>query len=125
MFDTLFPLMWLCLKIGLAIVVFYLLMLLGFHLRALKRLDFYEAKGVTLFPGCRRFIFGNNVDLIEYGKVRAQELVCGPQQWLALTYFPRVMGLPEGNRFNANEYPIIACNFMTVPSIWVSDPEIV
>ena len=34
------------------------------------------------------------------------------------------MGLPEGKGFQADEYPMIVCNFMGVTEIWVSDPEI-
>lgn len=126
--GLLIPLIWLALKIGLALVVIYFSVLVGFHLRALHRLRFYERqRGVTLFPGCRRLIFGNDFDLMEYGKVceKGEEVVCDPHQWMAHSLFPKVMGMPEGKRFEANEYPIIACNFLTVPSIWVSDPDIV
>ena len=35
------------------------------------------------------------------------------------------MGFKEGKRFEANEYPIVICNFQSAPSLWVSDPDIV
>ena len=79
-----------------------------------------------LYPGCRKFYFGNMLDMIDYSKVRAgTEVVTGPQNWLIFNHFPKVMGFPEGKRFEANEYPMVVCNSQSVPSIWVSDPEIV
>ena len=39
-------------------------------------------------------------------------------------HFPKVMGLPEDKGFQADEYPMIVCNFMGVTELWVSDPEI-
>ena len=53
------------------------------------------------------------------------EPICGPNQWLVFEHFPKVAGFPKGKRFEADEYPILACNFQSMPSLWVSDPEIV
>ena len=130
MIDLLHTIGLLSIKLIITLVVIYCLILVYYHFRAISRLNFYEKqKGVTPFPGNRRFIFGNNIDLIDYGKVRAKELVCGPHQWLYSAHFPNVMNLPESqngeDRFKANEYPVLACNFMTQNALWVSDPEIV
>ena len=35
------------------------------------------------------------------------------------------MGFPKNKRFEANEFPVLACNFQSMPSLWISDPEIV
>ena len=41
----------------------------------------------------------------------SKEVITGPFYWLIFEYFPQIMGLPKGKRFEANEYPILACNF--------------
>ena len=45
----------------------------------MRRLSFYERQGVTLFPGCRSFYFGNTWDMIEYQKAyEGDEPIAGP-----------------------------------------------
>ena len=69
---------WLTLKIFLGLIVAYGLVLLAAHIRALYRIRFYEKQGGVLFPGCKRFFFGNNMDFLEYAKARAgAEPICG------------------------------------------------
>ena len=61
----------------------------------------------------------------EYGQARAgPETLTGPNQWLMERKFPKAMGFPEGKRFEATEYPIVAMNFQSVNSLWIADPEI-
>ena len=89
-------------------------------------MNFYERQGATLYPGCKSFFFGNMLDMIAYGKAyMGDEPVCGPQQWIAIDYFVKKMGLEPGKKFDGKEYPVLALNFQTVPHVWISDPELV
>ena len=84
---------------GLAVAYFLILAIL--HVRAMWRLSFYEKQGAVVFPGARRFFFGNSLDFKEYVAARAgPEVVRGPQAWLIFEYFPRIMGLTaKGKQF--------------------------
>ena len=119
--EMLYSLVWLLLKTILGLLLAYFLVICFFHLRAIHRLNFYEKQGAVVFPGARRFFFGNNLDMIDYSKMRARkDPICGPNQWLVFEHFPRVMGLPKDKLFQADEYPILACNFQSLNSLWVS-----
>ena len=62
---------WFLLKILLALLVAYIVVICFFHFRAVQRLNFYEKQGAVIFPGAKRFFFGNNLDMIDYSKMRA------------------------------------------------------
>ena len=79
MLELILSLLWLVVKISLVLVAIYVSIIVGLHLRAVSRLNFYERQGAVHYPGNKRFFFGNTVDLIEYGKIReGPETVCGP-----------------------------------------------
>ena len=62
---------------------------------------------------------------MDYGKARnGDEVVTGPHAWLIFKNFPRVMGFADNKEFSAAEYPLVVCNFQSVPQVWISDPEI-
>ena len=78
--------------VGLALA--YLIILTILHVKAMWRLRFYESQGAVVFPGARRFFFGNTLDYMEYVSARSgPEVVRGPQAWLMFEYFPQIMGL--------------------------------
>ena len=108
----LFDICLILLKSVITLAVIYFLVILYLHLRAISRVSFYEKQGAVVFPGAKRFYFGNSVDFIEYGKARnGQEVVTGPNAWLIFKLFPRVMGFAEDKEFSAAEYPLVVCNF--------------
>lgn len=74
MLDFAAYLFWLLLKIGVALVVGYLAVIVFLHFRAVRRLDFYEKQGAVLYPGCKSFFFGNMWDMVAY-----QEAYFGPE----------------------------------------------
>lgn len=80
MFEGIVALAWLVAKIALALLGLYCLAIVYFHFRAVNRLNYYEKQGAVLFPGCKRFFFGNIIDLIEYSKERqgSAEPIPGP-----------------------------------------------
>ena len=71
MMELLASVGWLLLKILLALLVIYIVVICFFHFRAVQRLNFYEKQGAVIFPGAKRFFFGNNLDMIDYSKMRA------------------------------------------------------
>ena len=71
MVDFGISLLLLAVKILLSLCLVYLGVICFFHFRAVKRLGFYEKQGAVVFPGAKRFFFGNNLDMIEYSKMRA------------------------------------------------------
>ena len=79
-----------------------------------------------LFPGCKRFFFGNSIDLGEYSDARhGPNVIRGVHQWMTEVKFPKAMGWPEDKRFEGADYPVVACNFQSVCALWISDPELV
>ena len=64
--EVLIQLGWPILKAILAILIGYATLIIALHVRALRRLSFYEKQGHTLYPGCKNFFFGNMLDLVEY-----------------------------------------------------------
>lgn len=115
---------WLCLKVGLGCLAAYAIVILCVHLRTVSRLNFYEAQGAILYPGCKRFFFGNSHDLAAYGKARqAAEVISGPQQWLVFYNFVRALGHPE-EKFTADKFPIVVFNQQGIVNLYVSDPDI-
>lgn len=117
------------LKLVVALAFTYLLVLAIFHVLAIRKLSFYERQGVVVFPGARRFFFGNSHSLIDYVKMRAEGVTFrGPQGWMAFELFPRKMGHDDSYQselHQCNNYPIVIVNFQSEPVLWVSDPEIV
>lgn len=99
-------------KIILGLLLAYFLVMVYYHVRAVTRVTFYQKQGAVVYPGATRFYFGNNIDLLEYGKARSGEtVVTGPHAWLIFKNFPRVMGFEKGKEFSAAEYPLVVCNF--------------
>ena len=79
MFDLLIGLAWLVLKVAGACLLAYLLVMVFLHYRAVKRLNFYEQQGATLYPGCKSFFFGNMWDMVAYQKAYfGDAAICGP-----------------------------------------------
>ena len=63
----------LCLQIVLTILVVYFLVIVYFHFKSVSRQNYYMGQGVVQFPGSKRFLFGNHIDLIDYGRARGAE----------------------------------------------------
>ena len=49
----------------IAVILFYITWK---HFKAMKRLDFYKAQGVSISPGSRKFFFGSMSDLMNKSK---------------------------------------------------------
>ena len=113
MIESILDILLLIVKIGLGCLFAYAILLVALHLRSLNHLNFYEKQGAVVYPGARRFFFGNSIDFGTYGKVRANSTapVKGPYEWMIFEYFPKLLGFPEGKKFAANEYPILATSF--------------
>ena len=107
-------------------LVTYGLIIVYLHFKSIQRLSYYEKQGAVLYPGCKRFFFGNTYDLMTYAKVRAgPEPVCGPQQWMIMNHFNKAISGRDDHKFASNEFPIIAGNFQSEVQLWINDPEIV
>ena len=84
MIESILDILLLIVKIGLGCLFAYAILLVALHLRSLNHLNFYEKQGAVVYPGARRFFFGNSIDLGSYGKVRASSTapVVGPYEWM-------------------------------------------
>lgn len=116
------------LKLIAGLVIFYFLVLAVLHIRALKKLRYYESQGAVVFPGARRFFFGNSLDFQAYAKARSgAEVVAGPQAWLIFKHFPSLMGHQasyKAEQSHCENYPIVALNLQSRTALWVADPDI-
>ena len=79
MLELLASLSWLVLKVFFALLAAYFLVICYYHVKAVRSVKFYEDQGAVVFPGARRFFFGNMLDMIDYSKMRASpDPICGP-----------------------------------------------
>ena len=66
MLDFLVTLAWLAFKVFIALALLWALVIVAYHIRAVRRLNFYESQGVVLYPGCKNFYLGNMWDMVDY-----------------------------------------------------------
>ena len=93
------------------------------YLRVLRKIQFYEAQGVTVMPNARVPILGNLIDLSKYQKAveESPEPIVHHKPWL-LTKFAKTKG---DERFDGKKYPIVLLNVQNTVQLYVTDPEIV
>ena len=108
--------------VPLAVLSLVFALLAWKHYKVMKRLDFYEAQGMTLQPGARRFVLGNAIELMNWGK-ESYEI---KRRTTAIDYARELNAIVRGEEsFEADRYPVtVSCIFGKV-SVSIQDPALV
>ena len=92
-------------KVTLSAVFLVFALICWKHYKVMKHLDFYEAQGITLQPGARRFFLGNVIELMKWNK-ESDKI----KRWGSPIHYSRVLiALVRGEEsFEASRFPVTA-----------------